>query len=61
VAHSKEWPGNKYCPSVVGSLERAGMCVGEERTGNNIFLGVVGTIKLSTGKSGKVCKEGVRE
>jgi hypothetical protein len=35
--------------------------MGEERTGNNMFLGVVGTIKLSTGKSGKVCKEGVRE
>jgi hypothetical protein len=54
VAHSKEWPSNKYSPCVyvVGSLERAG---------NNMFWGVVGTIKLSTGKSEKVCKEGVRE
>jgi hypothetical protein len=42
----QEWPGNKDCPSiyVVGSLETAGVCMGEERTGNNMFLGMVGTM-----------------
>jgi hypothetical protein len=34
----KEWTGSKDCPSVyvyvVGSIERVGVCMGEERTGN---------------------------
>ena len=42
---------------VVGSLERAGVCMGEEGTGNNMFLGVVGTTKYPLGNLGKCARK----
>jgi len=56
---TQEWPGNKECPSiyVVGSLERAGMCMGEERSGNNMFLGMVGTMNYPQGNLGRCARK----
>jgi hypothetical protein len=52
---TQEWTGQKDCPSVyvVGSFERVGECMGEERTGNNRFLGMVDTMNYPLGSLGR--------
>jgi hypothetical protein len=51
------WPDNKDYHSVyvVGSV--AGVCMGEERSENNMFLGMVGTMNYPLGNLGRCARK----